>query len=84
MADVRTFTIRRKNNEEFTVVSVFARQEMARLLAEYEKELGPHKTLNVVPEFVQKFHCVSPFYLSVPASFCKNGMVKALHCIVTF
>lgn len=86
MAQVWTFTIRRADNGEFEVNSIFVREEMSRRLTGYEKfkeELGPHKTLNIIPEFSKE----ETFALSgnnVQFSFCKNGMVIALHCIATF
>lgn len=84
MVSVRTFTIYYKRyGGNFGIDSIFTKEELALLLNEYEKELGPHKTLNIIPEFPKKGVASSLAFI-IPASFRERGEVVALHCIATF
>lgn len=83
--NVRTFKIVIKGSDEslrpFSINSEYTRNALSVKIAELELTTGnQHKTLNIIPEFP-----ILPSTSFAPSNYyCHNGLVIALHCIVTF
>lgn len=81
MIHVKTFVVS-DDGKPFGIDSPFAEREIKEQLEFFEQELGPHKTLNIIPEFpiLDK----NSGGMVPTRSFCYVGQIVALYCIATF
>ncbi len=84
MTEVKSFVVVNPHGHPFSITSDFTSSEIRRKINDYEKELNKsHKTFSFAPEFpIEISGSFLVQYLKIRR--LNNGMVTALHCIVTF